>query len=182
VDEDKNERFILTLDDQSREDWRAFQNQIESELKPNGRLRPISGWGGKISGFALRLAGLIHVMKGNGVDSLIDHETMGNALALATNLKEHALSAFGLMSVDKDTEKAHVVLEWIKANGEHSFLKSDCHKALHGQFKDVKELEEALQILKERHVVSSSESLNSGGKGRPSIIYNVNPALFSDVN
>ena len=87
-----------------------------------------------------------------------------------------------LLDIDKATEKAHVVLEWIRANGEHSFLKSDCHKALHGQFKDVKELEEALDILKEKNILNGPEKETATGKGRPSIIYHVNPAIFSDVN
>jgi hypothetical protein len=182
VGEGENERFVLTLDEQSHKAWKLFQIQTEKELRPDGKLSPIAGWGGKISGFALRFAGLIHVMKRKDVDSRIDHETMVSALTLATHLKEHALAAFGLMNIDEATQKAVVVLEWIKANGEHTFLRSKCHKALHGQFEDVGELREVLDILKERNIVNGPEKVTINGKGRPSIIYHVNPAIFSDVN
>ena len=174
------ERFVLTLDNQSHEDWRAFQDKVERELRADGKLLPIGGWGGKISGFALRLAGLIHVMKGDEVHTKITQETMRSALNLATHLKDHALAAFGLMSIDQATAKAYVVLEWIKANGEQAFNRSKCHIAMHGKFKDVGELIDVLDILIERNLINGPESVPTGG--RPSIIYHVNPAIFSDVN
>ncbi len=181
VADGEDERFVLKLDDQSHQKWKTFLNQTEKEFRPGGKLYLINGWGAKLSGFALRFAGLIHVMKGKDVDSQIDHETMESALTLATHLKEHALAAFGLMSVDQATKKAGVVLEWIKANGELTFTRSTCHSALHGQFEGVDELICALDILKERSLINGPESVPSN-KGRPSIIYHVNPALFSDVN
>lgn len=182
VGEGEDERFVLTLDEQSHEAWKLFLNQVEKELRANGKLFPIAGWGAKISGFALRLAGLIHVMKGKDVDVQIDYETMENALTLATHLKEHALAAFGVMSVDKATEKAKVVLRWIRTNGELSFTRSSCQTALHGQFEDVDELVASLDFLKERNIVKGPENVTTSGKGRPSIIYHVNPALFLNVN
>ncbi|MBC8555585.1 MAG: DUF3987 domain-containing protein, partial [Candidatus Brocadiales bacterium] len=181
VAEDEDERIVLKLDEQSHKKWREFQNQTEKELKPNGKLYLIGGWGGKIWGVALRIAGLIHIMKGRNMAFKIDPETMGNALILATHLKEHALAAFGLMKTDEATHKASVVLNWIKDKGEQTFLKSDCHKAVHGQFENVKVLEEALGILKDRNIVSDPDSVTAG-RGRPSIVYRVNPAVFSDIN
>ena len=180
VGEGEVDRFILKLDSQSHEDWRIFQDQTEKEFRSGGKLYSISGWGGKISGFALRLAGLIHIMKSDDEHTRINRETMESALTLASFLKEHALAAFGLMSVDRATEKANVVLGWVRENDELSFTRSSCHAALHGQVNDVNELIEAIDVLKERNIVSGPESVPTGG--RPSIVYHVNPALFSNVN
>jgi predicted transcriptional regulator len=39
-----------------------------------------------------------------------------------------------------------------------------------------------LEILKEKGIVNGPIEVKGEGKGRPSILYKVNPALFSDVN
>lgn len=175
-------RQILILGEPCREEWRKFQDQLEVQLRPSGKLHPIAGWAGKICGFALRLAGLLHVMEHDDRSIEISKQTMGRALKLANVLISHSLTAFDLMAVDEATKKAQSVLEWVKANGETTFSRNKCHKALNGQFKNVGELTEALDILKEQNIINGPETIRPEGKGRPSIVYTVNPALFSDVN
>ena len=182
VGDQNNERIVITLDNDSLNAWREFQGQIEKELRANGRLSQVTGWGGKISGFTLRLAGLLHVMKHNGDSLRIDIETMNNALKIAEILIDHALGAFGLMAIDKVTAKAHRALDWIRANGESTFKRRACHRGLIGQFENVKELEMALALLKENNIISGPLEVKDNKMGRPSIFYKVNPALFSEVN
>jgi len=105
---------------------------------------------------------------------------MNNALELSALLIDHALAAFELLGMDKQTEKAKHVYEWIKSNGQLSFNQNDCHRSLQGQFKKVGELKEALAELTERNIISQPEQIKTGG--RPSIIYYVNPAILGDIN
>ena len=182
TDDEDNERFVITLDDESLRIWREFQAEIEKEMKATGKLSQVTGWGGKIPGFALRLAGLLHVMEYNGDSLEIKVETMKNALKMASILIDHALGAFGLMSMDKATEKAIRVLGWIKANGESTFKRRSCQRDLNGQFKNVNELVEVLDILKGRNIIDGPFKEKGDGKGKPSTIYKVNPALIFEVN
>ena len=118
-----------------------------------------------------------HVSRDNRV---ISRQTMNNALELSALLIDHALTAFELFGVDKQTENTKRVYEWIKSNGQRFFKQNDCHKALHGQFAKISELRDVLAELMERNIISKSEQIKTGG--RPSIINYVNPAIFGDVN
>ncbi len=60
-------------------------------------MKPVPGWAGKMSGFALRLAGLLHIAEYATNPLIISESTMQNALALARALGDHALAAFNLM-------------------------------------------------------------------------------------
>jgi len=180
-DRSGQERLTLTLAPDALNEWQDFQAEIETQLRPSGKLYPVLGWGGKLCGYALRLAGLLHVMEhGSGDRRVISRQTMNNALELSALLIDHALAAFELLGMDKQTEKAKHVYEWIKSNGQLSFNQNDCHRSLQGQFKKVGELKEALAELTERNIISQPEQIKTGG--RPSIIYYVNPAILGDIN
>ena len=51
----------LTLDPDASHHWRNFQAAIELELRPTGHSSGARGWGGKLPGFTLRIAGLLHL-------------------------------------------------------------------------------------------------------------------------
>ena len=180
-DNPDQERLTLTLTPDALNEWQDFRAEIETQLRPSGKLYPILGWGGKLCGYALRLAGLLHIMEHVSRDNrVISRQTMNNALELSALLIDHALTAFELFGVDKQTENTKRVYEWIKSNGQRFFKQNDCHKALHGQFAKISELRDVLAELMERNIISKSEQIKTGG--RPSIINYVNPAIFGDVN
>jgi phage/plasmid primase-like uncharacterized protein len=175
------ERQTLTLERDALKEWQAFQHHIETQLRPCGKLYPVLGWGGKLCGYALRLAGLLHIMEHSSTNNrVISQQTMNNALELSALLIDHALASFELLGMDKQTEKAKHVYEWIKSNGQPSFKQNDCHKALHGQLTKISELKEILAELTERNIISQPEQIKTGG--RPSIIYYVNPVVLEDAN
>ena len=176
--EDDETRWTLTLEPGAFKEWRDFQDHIEVQLRPGGKLYSILGWGGKICGYTLRLAGLLHVMEYGHHTLVISLETMNRALELAALLINHALAAFDLMGADESQAKVKEVYEWIIFNGEASFLKRECQRSLHGQFRTVNELEEALHDLEDRNIISPPIHTPTGG--RPSIHFDVNPALFQE--
>jgi Protein of unknown function (DUF3987) len=101
---------ILTLSTEAYSLWRGFQTTIEVQLRPDGKLASCQSWGGKICGFALRIASLLHAAE-YGVNSLtITETTMRNALTIAESLVEHAIVAFGLIGIDQTTEDAKTIL------------------------------------------------------------------------
>ena len=174
--ESNNPRWVLELNPKAFREWRNFQNSIETELRPGGRLSPILGWGGKICGYALRLAGLLHVMEFGHHNLTISLETMNKALEFSTLLIDHALSAFHLMGVvDERYKKEKALYNWIRLDGKPRFKKRDCLRGLQSQFKDVDELEGFLKDMESRHIISPPIHIKTGGA--PSIFYDVNPKL-----
>lgn len=58
---DTSNSIVLSLSPDAYQNWHTFQRRIEVELRPNGKLSGCLGWGGKVCGYALRLAGLLHI-------------------------------------------------------------------------------------------------------------------------
>jgi hypothetical protein len=172
----------LNLSPEASEKFREFQHQIEKELRIDGKLYHISGWAGKVCGFLLRIAGLIHIMKHDIGKDEISLDTMSRALKLIHLLIDHAIAAFDDAGTDKNVEGAKILFNWIKRNGQCLLNKNECHRALSGRFKDVRQLEDALKILRNRNIITDPINVATGRKGRPSIVFRINPYLFIDRN
>ncbi|HBY55765.1 MAG TPA: hypothetical protein DEG23_03005, partial [Coxiellaceae bacterium] len=74
------EKVILSLSQDALADWRDFQHEIEYQLRPSGAFYTLQGWAGKICGFALRIAAVLHVAKADAENTTISNESMANAL------------------------------------------------------------------------------------------------------
>ena len=165
---------VLTLEPGALSEWRAFQAAIELQLRPDGRLAVCQGWGGKISGFALRLAGLLNVAE-HGQDRLtISADTMGRALELAALLTEHALAAYGLMGLDQATADAKDCWRWIRAQGRSSFTNGELSLAMrHRMHKE--RIDRALKVLHDRQLVSELERI----PGKKTLLYWLHPQFVA---
>lgn len=168
----------LTLAADAHAAWQQFRHEIEVMLRPDGKLSPCQGWGGKIVGFSLRIAGLMHVAEHGESKLQISVGTMQNALTMARLLIDHALAAFGQMQDDQPTEDAKAVLAWITQAGAASFHRSDCLRKFHGRFTTKKRFDAALAVLIDRNIIGPmrTETTTSGKRGTMS--YDVNPALL----
>ncbi len=157
--------------------WRDFQATIERHLRPESKFAPCLGWAGKISGFALRLAGLLHIAEFDLQHSAIRESTMANALSIAFSLTEHALEAFNLMGLDQSTNDAKSIYQWINTHIKNSFTQSDIVLAMRNKKLGKPErLSKALLILQTRNIISSPVKLPTR---KPTTLYYVNPLLPS---
>jgi putative DNA primase/helicase len=173
-------RLVLTEDALAA--WQLFRHEVEAMLRPDGKLSSCPGWGGKIVGFSLRLAALMHVA-GYGVSELkISLDTMQNAIAMARLLIEHALAAFGQMQDDQATEDAKAVLAWIRHTGGAQFRRSDCLRKFHGRFTSKKRLDAALSVLTDRSIIGPPriETTTTGKRG--TVFHGINPQLVDQKN
>lgn len=169
---------ILTLAPDANDAWKAFRIKNESELRPNGRLENCKGWGGKICGTALRLAGLIHLCEHETNDTVISLNSINKALALADFLKEHAVAAFGFMGSDQAMNDAKELSEWVKNWQRDCFTKSDVSHALRNRKVGKKaRLDKALDELIERHYLVSAADLSNNGAKKPTAYYYINPQI-----
>ena len=71
---------------------------------------------------------------------------------------------------------AHDVAAWIVARQQFTFTRRDCHRAFEHRAETVAELKPVLDLLHEYGYIREAESESTGR--RPSIAYDVNPALF----
>jgi hypothetical protein len=168
----------LTLASDAKAAWQSFRHEVEAMLRPDGKLSPCQGWGGKIVGFSLRIAGLMHVAEHGESKLQIDVGTMQNALAMARLLIDHALAAFGQMQDDQPTEDAKALLAWITQAGATSFRRSDCLRKFHGRFTTKKRFDAALAVLVDRSIIGPVRAETTTAGKRGTMLYDVNPALF----
>ena len=165
--------IILSLDDKSFKEWRDFQNMIEIDLRPEGRLAICQGWGGKICGHALRIAGLFHVAEYGKDCTKINIGTIQKALELCSLLNYHAIAAFSAMEVDPDTKDSKEILRWIEAFKLDYFSKADLTKKMQNRASmNAERLDKLLNILSQRNIISDPIK-----EGKKTINFKVNPAI-----
>ena len=169
---------VLTLAPDAGSLFTQLRHSVEVDLRPGGKLYGCLGWGGKLAGYSLRLAGLLHIAEHGGQARVISGDTMVRAAYLALLLIDHARAAFHLMGVDQAIEDAKAVLDWIKACGKPAFRKTECLRALHGRFTKAARLAEALKVLADRNIVSGPESLLTTLGKRPATVFRVNPMVL----
>jgi hypothetical protein len=127
--------------------------------------------------FALRIAGLLHIAEYSISEFNISEDTMCNAIKISELLIEHAIAAFGWMGVDQSTEDAKEIWQWIITQRQYSFRESDLLIAMRNRKSGRSErLKKALQILKERNLISDSIKLDTR---KPTTIYHVPPSAFT---
>ena len=165
----------LTLSNEALQDWKQFQRLIEIELRQNGKFRACLGWGGKICGFTLRIAGILHIAEHSIFKTVIESSTMRSAIELANLLCDHAVAAFEAMSLDEVSKIASKAFKWIQEKGETTFPQSAFTKALE-RIGNVERRQGAIKELIDRNIIRQSTKSSTGG--RPSNIYEVNPYIL----
>lgn len=167
---------VLTLSPEALQEWRDFQAAIETQLRPDGRLSACLGSGGKICGFALRIAGLLHVSEYGESRLVISGDTMARALEIAALLTEHALAAYGLMGSDETIEDSKEVFRWIVAQGKPSFTQTEVTSAMrHKKLGKSERLAKALTVLMDRNLISEPEKMATR---KPTTYYRVHPEIL----
>ena len=173
-------RIILTLNPVALSLWAAYQMELEVQLRPAGKFEHCIGWAGKMSGFVLRLAGLLHIAE-HGQDSLLLSEnTLQNSIAIAKALGDHALAAFGLMRVDQVHADAQYIFQWFRSLTQTTFTQSELTYACRHKKWGSERITKALRILYERHLVS--QPIIQPGQFKPTTVYFINPLLMDLPN
>jgi len=173
--------ICLTLSKDAERRFRAFHDTVVERTTVGGRLYPISDWAGKLVGATGRIVLLLHVAK-NVTDwkfetREVDEVTVRAAVKIAKVICEHALYAYEQMATDPESEKAKLLIKWIRHNKITKFSKKKCHERFRSQFKKVEELGPALEILQNRKIIRLEERVEKT-KGRPSEVYLVNPKFL----
>ncbi|WP_341719858.1 YfjI family protein [Micromonospora sp. FIMYZ51] len=99
--------------DLSRAAWklhRAYEQDIEVRLRPDGDLRRISAWATKHTARVLRVAGLLHLAGDGSTDDEVDEATMERAIEIGEWSVEHFQAAGSVVGL---TTEAGRIKEYI---------------------------------------------------------------------
>ncbi len=166
---------LLILDEEARPAWHNFQKEIEIELRPNGKLSVCPGWGGKICGYALRIAALFHAVEFGLEKTAINKPTIERSIMICKLLAHHAVAIFGGMNTNQDLRDAENILHRIQSEGLSCFTKAEMTKKMQNRINfKAKRLDELLTILAERNIISPPERIGNKTKR-----YMVNPAILN---
>ena len=166
---------LLTLSPSAFKTWHEFQTSIESKLRPNGELALCQGWGGKLAGFTLRLAALLHIAEHAEQQLVISESVMHSAVTLAGLLIQHAIAAYSLMGIDQPTEDAKEIFQWIQTQAKANFTQSDLSYAMRNRKLGKGErLTKAVQVLIERNLIKAERLATR----KPTTLYHVHPEII----
>jgi hypothetical protein len=171
---------ILRFDDGARAAWKEFAHTVERGMRDGGRFEFIKDWAGKLAGQTARIAGLLHCAThahDEPWNRPINKDTMTQALQVAAVLVEHAFVVFDLMGADPAVDAARHVLRWINRRQKAHFTARDCYEALKGRFRRRETLDPAFEVLAERHYIREHAPEGTKKRGRPSLVFQVNPVV-----
>ncbi|WP_027191497.1 YfjI family protein [Fundidesulfovibrio putealis] len=172
--------YLLPLSHEARAIWYAFANSIEADLADGGPLSRMRDWGGKLPGQTLRLAGLCHVtLHDVPQHHPISGQTLESAVKLAKHLIEHSRAVFSLMGADDSIECAKVILQWLRQDRLASFTGRGALEKVKGRWPKMALVNMGLTILEERGFILPRDHA-TGGRGRPSRVFLVNPCIHAD--
>lgn len=167
---------VLPFDDEAKEMWLTFAEEIEANQGEGGSLETISDWSGKLPGQAARLAAIFQIAESGLRVTEVGPAAVARALTLCNLLICHAEAAFSKLGADDADNDALAVLRWIKAGERDEFKRREAQRAMHSRFTKVERLEQALSVLRDSYLISGEKKATTGG--RASAFYLVNPKLY----
>lgn len=176
--------YTLTLATQGWRSWKEFQHEVETMLRPGGKLEYLTDWGSKLPGAVVRLAGLLHCA--DYASCITDNREIGSgamqrAISLGRYFIEHALAAFDMMGEDVGMEAARKLWKVIQANRKKVFTARDAWNPLRGSYKTVESAAAGFDSLIDHNYIVEMDDPGPRKAGRPpSRRYRVNPSLTEE--
>lgn len=173
-----HEPYVLNLSADALAAFKAFRQWLEPKRRPSGELYYCQGWASKIDGYALRIAGLIHVVEHGLSEKNISSATMNNALNIAHQLISHARVAYTLMGLDDSVKHAKAIYDWLIDTKFLEVTRTQLTVAMKHHLKSP-QIDKAIKELEERNMVHTFERTGTGTK--KICVYRINPAIYQST-
>jgi len=169
----------LVLDTDAAVRLAEFQVENERRLKPDGDLRAIADWAGRLPEHVARIAALLHLAE-KGLNGSVPLEAIEAALQMAPYLTAHAKAVLDPVSADASRSDAAYVLTGLKRCRLRRFSERDLFEHTKRSLDTMDRLRAALAHLVAGSYVRETPMPPRQGPGRPpSPCYEVNPAVHS---
>jgi hypothetical protein len=150
---------------------------VEQELREGGKYENMGGWGKKMVGSAIRLAGILHIAEychDGPFKYPIDEITFGSARDIMFLLGDHALVALDAMTDSEEIRKAKKIWAWIAKKKTDSITGRQIQQRFKKTYKTVSEIQPGIDMLIEKDFIRDSTPNTQRNK-----IYLINPMAFS---
>lgn len=125
--------------------WRAYHDEIESELKPLGDYATVCDFAAKSAENAVRMAGCLHIFE--GAQRAIPHQTMQAAVTLARWYLREALRVLDVLDEPQVWADARLLDAWLAEAGDR--LIRDVLRLGPGPLRDKARRNAAIDLLTE---------------------------------
>lgn len=144
--------IVLELAEDASQLFLAFRQQLEDDLRPEGRFAERSAWGSKLAGAVARVAGILHGIAHPDLEThVVSAETLRGALALAPYLDAHERDAACIILEDPAVRIAKRILAWVCRKKIEQFSYNECFNAVRtSALNKTSQIDPALQLLIER--------------------------------
>jgi hypothetical protein len=167
----------------------AWTAEIEGMLGEFEPLGPIADWGMKLAGTTVRVAALLHLVHDGaaGLARPISEPTIARAVTLARWAISHALAAHDAMGQDDRLEGAGYLLRAVerlvaRQGGLARISRRSLYQVSRSRFSSPRALDTPLALLVEHGYLRRFAPPDGAQPGRPSEVYEVNPALASGTS
>ena len=176
---EKETRFVL-MSTEAEAVFRELWKGIEARIGPDGDLRPVCGFAGKLPGVIARIALTLEAL-GNPDAEVITGETMRAACEWAPFLISHYRAVLGDAAEPDEVKHARHLLRAVKRKGLTELTEREAFNLCHGvaTMKKMDDLKPALEILIEGEWLRELPEPSKPKGGRPSVRYAVNPAALA---
>jgi hypothetical protein len=169
--------YELTLTKGAYALWLDFSRDVEHAQRPGGEFEFIRAWASKATGLVVRIAGLFHLAEGPGViGEPIRPETMKQAIRFTAWAAIHAKYAFSSFGMDEGQEAGKRALEWLRREHRDAVTANEIYQAIRGRFPKMEQVRPGIKVLVDRGALVPRDQARR--PGRPSDVYDVNPAIF----
>jgi hypothetical protein len=160
-------------------------DDVEPQLRPEGRFGQIRDWGAKYVGAIVRIAALLHLAEHltDGWGQPITLATLEAAYTIGEYYASHALAVFGLMGTDDTHAAARRVLAWLQAHGPDRITHRDLFTAVRSKtLAKSTDLEAPLALLADLGWIRPQPAPPRAGRGRPPRpAYLIHPDLVAEA-
>lgn len=167
---------VLPMTEEAEDIWLQLAEDVEAGMRVGGSLETVADWAAKLPGQVARIAALLQLAEGGLSVEQVGIDATTKAVRLGRLLIPHAQAAFALMGADEVDGDAGHILKWVRGLALDQFTRREAQKAMEGRFRKVDRLIRALQYLEQAHVIRETR-IKGDGAGRPSVVYQVNPAI-----
>lgn len=177
--QDIGEARIIRVTPETHQEAKRFFEALELRLADDlGDLGDLEGWGGKLHGQVMRVAGVLHccIYTQQAAQVPLSVETMQAAETIGEYFLSHAKAAFQIMGLleSQETKDAKYILKRMKEDGKTEISKRDLYQLCNGKFSNVESMEAGLNVLVKRGYLCISK-VKTGG--RPTEKIYMNPEL-----